>query len=91
MNILDLEPEAAKAAGLVDGVFPSGALRSQASDKILSIAQYYAEAFKPIKANRISAMLELYEKKARADEELFVKMWYDPQARKGLQEAVKKF
>jgi hypothetical protein len=66
-------------------------LQSQALDKVLSIAQYSAEAFRPIKANRISAMLELYEKRAQADEELFVKMWYDPQARKGLEEALKKF
>jgi len=86
-----LDPEAAKTAGLVDGVFPSDNLRSQALDKVLSIANYYVEAFKPIKANRISAMLELYEKRAQADEELFVKMWYDPQARKGLEEALKRF
>ncbi len=86
-----LDPQTAMAAGLVDGVFPADDLRAKALEKVRSIGKCYDRAFRRIKLNRISTLVESYQNRRQEDEDLFVDMWYDPLARKGLEEAIKRF
>lgn len=86
-----VEPEEAKAIGLVDDVFDSENLEEKAVAKIAELAALPPYGIRIVKNNRIEAVRSRYEEMGRADADRFLDCWFDPAVRELLSEAAKKF
>lgn len=81
----------AAAKGMIDAVFPPETLKQSAVERIARIAAMDRKPFAAIKANRVEAIKESYEKTGRAKDEIFIDCWFTESTRKTLIEAAKKF
>ena len=86
-----VEPEEAKAIGLVDDVFDSEDLEEKAVAKIAELAALPPYGIRVVKDNRIQAVRSRYLEMGRADADRFVGCWFDPAVQELLKEAAKKF
>jgi enoyl-CoA hydratase/carnithine racemase len=86
-----VEPEEAKAIGLVDDVFDSENLEEKAVAKIAELTALPPYGIRIVKNNRIEAVRSKYEAMGRADADRFLNCWFDPAVRELLKEAAKKF
>ena len=86
-----VEPEEAKAIGLVDDVFASEDLEEKAVAKIAELAALPPYGIRVVKDNRIEAVRSRYLEMGGADADRFVGCWFDPAVQELLQEAAKKF
>ncbi len=86
-----LDPAAALAVRLVDGVFPADDLLSAAIRKTTSLGNYDREAFAVMKQNRVGAVQERYERSRVMEEKIFLRLWFGEAARVQLSEALKKY
>ena len=84
-------PEDALELGLVDRVLPGTELIPAAVEEMQRLAAMHAPSLAYDKRSRVRDLLA--HLRARMDDDIreFVQFWYDPKAREGLEEAVKKF
>ncbi len=81
----------AAEAGLVDEVLDGQRVEDRALEMAAELAALPAAAFAAIKANRVEAVAEAYERRRTRRSEIFLDCWFDPQTRELLGEAARKF
>jgi enoyl-CoA hydratase/carnithine racemase len=83
--------EEALRMGIVDALFPPERLLAESLAKAGELGDLPAEAFGAIKANRTGEVAEKIRSRLDEDIRLFLKFWYNEEARGRLKEAMKKF
>ena len=92
MEVGDLfNPQELLAMGLVDEVVPPDEVLFIARELATSLAASPTEAYAAIKANRTDPVVAAIEADLPAKQVEFVDMWYSPEARAQLEEAMLKF
>jgi enoyl-CoA hydratase/carnithine racemase len=83
--------EEALKMGIVDNLFPVDQVWPEAIAKAQALGALPTSAFGAIKANRTRDVAALIQQRLEEDIQLFIKFWFMDEARKRLQEAMKKF
>lgn len=83
--------EKALQMGIVDALFPPEALLPESLAKVRELGNLPSEAFGAIKANRTGEVAEKIRLRLEEDIQIFLKFWYNDEARGRLKEAMKKF
>ena len=86
-----LEPEEARAVGLVDGVAADGEVEAQALSAVAELAALPPLGLSQIKRNRVRDLKADFEARRQSLMEEFLECWFSPPAREALKEAAKKF
>ncbi len=86
-----LEPEEARAVGLVDGVVAGGEVEAQALAAVAELAALPPLGLGQVKHNRVCDVRDAFAARRQALMEEFLKCWFSPTAREALKEAAKKF
>jgi len=84
-------PEDTLAMGLVDEILPLEEVVNKAIEKVEVIQGNSLDAYSVIKRNRTEKVEAEIRGSLSAKEEIFIEMWYSPETREKLKEAVKKF
>jgi enoyl-CoA hydratase/carnithine racemase len=84
-------PEDALRMGLVDQIVPPDQLRTLAVEKAAALGSHSLEAFCAIKHNRVQPVTDQILAHLEERERLFVELWYAPETRKNLKQAMDKF
>jgi 3,2-trans-enoyl-CoA isomerase len=77
--------------GIVDALFPQESLMAEALKKAGEMGNLPAEAFAAIKGNRTREVAEKIRNRLDEDIKVFLKFWYNEEARTRLKDALKKF
>lgn len=86
-----LDPEEARAAGLVEAVAPAGEVEAQALAAVAELAALPPLGLRQIKHNRVRDLKADFEARREALMREFLECWFSPPAREALKEAAKKF
>ena len=84
-------PDETLAMGLVDEMMPLAQVVEKAIEKVESIQSCSLDAFAVIKRNRTEKVEAEIQRSLKARENKFTQMWYSPETRKKLKEALEKF
>lgn len=84
-------PEETLSMGLVDAVVSLEEVVDKAVEKVKSVVSHSLDAFAVIKRNRTEMIEAEIKESLNTKEEKFIEMWYSPETRKKLKEALEKF
>jgi enoyl-CoA hydratase/carnithine racemase len=86
-----VEPEEAKATGLVDDIFPEADVETLAVAKVAGIAAGVPEAFAYTKRSRVAGIEREFKKYVESRLGRFLDCWFQPAGQKLLHKAAEKF